>query len=544
MTVTSKYMSIDSVVSKTQWGEGLRKSMISDFVSSGYGNVAPLIGKDPQETSKNIQRSIIGFASDKNTYLQANMLAEIIHKMLESRSSAPKSYPKKASAKVDYPMGEVLSDCGGWVVYKKTLPDARVVYNAKIKPDTPPNKTDWQTIKNEVYLQTTFKWGRFGAFEKWGQVDKEEAMVNRLCEILSKYYQPSSSPKEEPRNNSEKNAEYWANYLIVENGIIWDKLGISSGSQLKADESLQEKYKNMFVGVFSYITAQALPDPIKGEIREIISEKNEHSLNNALGLAGFYGSNVASSYLQFYKDAPANWLNPKYYGYTSEEPKPESNTEPTPPTETEKEIELYLDGMFVDYVSSQEEAYEMLTKNFGETKFKEMLERGQAYYNMSKNRIDVLRGSFIYGYKWSVPKKFGNELQFDFINRGFKVYISAKNNQLVIYKNDMVSDGLIINDNGGEFNIDKYGYNISVGSVNYVIGDDMKPVSPSIIAGMIENIYNNERGAKTTEETPATTGKKSKEEISKAIKGLQYLADKGNEKAIKAIKGLQYLLNK
>jgi DNA polymerase III sliding clamp (beta) subunit (PCNA family) len=36
----------------------------------------------------------------------------------------------------------------------------------------------------------------------------------------------------------------------------------------------------------------------------------------------------------------------------------------------------------------------------------------------------------------------------------------------------------------------------------------------------------------------------SKENIEKAIKGLQYLADKGNDKAIKAIKGLQYLLNK
>jgi hypothetical protein len=44
-----------------------------------------------------------------------------------------------------------------------------------------------------------------------------------------------------------------------------------------------------------------------------------------------------------------------------------------------------------------------------------------------------------------------------------------------------------------------------------------------------------------TEEKPQA---KSKEDIEKAIKGLQYLADKGNEKAIKAIKGLQYLLNK
>ncbi len=108
----------------------------------------------------------------------------------------------------------------------------------------------------------------------------------------------------------------------------------------------------------------------------------------------------------------------------------------------------------------------------------------------------------------------------------------------------MVSDGLIINDNGGEFNIDKYGYNVSVGNVNYVIGEENYPVATSTLAGLIENIYDNERGGKSNEEAPATTGTKSKDDIAKAIKGLQYLADKGNEKAIKAIKGLQYLLNK
>lgn len=43
---------------------------------------------------------------------------------------------------------------------------------------------------------------------------------------------------------------------------------------------------------------------------------------------------------------------------------------------------------------------------------------------------------------------------------------------------------------------------------------------------------------------PQSSAPKSKEDIQKAIKGLQYLADKGNDKAIKAIKGLQILLNK
>jgi hypothetical protein len=108
----------------------------------------------------------------------------------------------------------------------------------------------------------------------------------------------------------------------------------------------------------------------------------------------------------------------------------------------------------------------------------------------------------------------------------------------------MVSDGLIINDNGGEFNIDKYGYNISVASVNYVIGDENNAVSTSTLAGIIDDVYENERGGKGNEEAPTTTATKSKEDIEKAINGLQYLADNGNEKAIKAIKGLQYLLNK
>jgi hypothetical protein len=43
---------------------------------------------------------------------------------------------------------------------------------------------------------------------------------------------------------------------------------------------------------------------------------------------------------------------------------------------------------------------------------------------------------------------------------------------------------------------------------------------------------------------PTLTQEPSKEQIERAIKGLKYLADKGDEKAMKAIKGLQYLLNK
>jgi hypothetical protein len=323
-----------------------------------------------------------------------------------------------------YPMGEVLVSCSGWIITKKTLPDGRIVYNAKINPETPKNRGDWNEIKGEIYTETGFKWGRFSAFEKWGLIASEAAVIKKLCDILGKYYQGGNTPAPVPSE-----------------------------------------------------TPETLPTP---------------------------------------------------------DPQPEQ----------EKNIGLYVSGEFIENVASEADAYEILTKNFGEAKLKSMVDNNQVYFNMSKNRIDLIRDSYQYGKKWGVPKNYGNELQFAFINKGYKVYVSAKNSQLVIYKNDMVSDGFIINDNGGEFNIDKYGYNISVASVNYVIGDENNAVSTSTLAGIIDDVYDNERGGKGNEEAPTTTATKSKEDIEKAINGLQYLADNGNEKAIKAIKGLQYLLNK
>jgi len=100
-----------------------------------------------------------------------------------------------------YPVGDIIRECAGWVIYKKTLPDGRIVYNARIKPDTPKNKTDWKTITNDIYLQTGFKWGKFNAFEKWGQIASEQLVIIHLCDILSKYYQtvsPTTIPSTEP----------------------------------------------------------------------------------------------------------------------------------------------------------------------------------------------------------------------------------------------------------------------------------------------------------------------------------------------------------
>lgn len=117
--------------------------------------------------------------------------------------SSTKSFSKRTESKFD--RGEILKECAGWKIYKKTLPDGRIVYNAIKDKETPPNKGDWNAIKGEIYVETGFKWGRFGAFEKWGVIASEAFVLNRLCEILSKYYTKPTT--EEPKQEKEKAVE-------------------------------------------------------------------------------------------------------------------------------------------------------------------------------------------------------------------------------------------------------------------------------------------------------------------------------------------------
>ena len=98
--------------------------------------------------------------------------------------------------------GELLKECAGWKIYKKTLPTGSIVYNAVKDKETAPNKGDWATIKSEVYIETGFKWGRFSSFDKWGEITEsrgEVGVLGNLCEILNKYY-GSTTPAPMPSN--------------------------------------------------------------------------------------------------------------------------------------------------------------------------------------------------------------------------------------------------------------------------------------------------------------------------------------------------------
>lgn len=110
--------------------------------------------------------------------------------------STPKPKPKPTEGSSS--RGIKIRECAGWEIFVKKVGNAYVI-NAVKKKDTPPNKEDWNVIKGDILVETAFKWGRFGAFEKWVNVEPkgDEDVLNKLCEILDKYYK-SANQEQQP----------------------------------------------------------------------------------------------------------------------------------------------------------------------------------------------------------------------------------------------------------------------------------------------------------------------------------------------------------
>jgi len=71
-------LNIADIVAKTSFSKGLKESMINDFKSSNFEDVWYLISDSVTTTLNNIQKNVIGFASGKNNYIQAEELAKIM----------------------------------------------------------------------------------------------------------------------------------------------------------------------------------------------------------------------------------------------------------------------------------------------------------------------------------------------------------------------------------------------------------------------------------------------------------------------------------
>jgi hypothetical protein len=128
-TTPNDVFTIQNIVSKTQWSEGLKSSMTTDFIISGYEDVRLLIGANKQETSSAIQKKVDGFASEKNTYLQANMLAEEIHKLIDTGNVPFPTTSTQPEPK--FKVGDIVRYVGG----KDTYIVEKITYSQNFKQD-------------------------------------------------------------------------------------------------------------------------------------------------------------------------------------------------------------------------------------------------------------------------------------------------------------------------------------------------------------------------------------------------------------------------
>jgi hypothetical protein len=140
---------------------------------------------------------------DVNFYLHLNIGS--YDKPFEVVASANKPRPTQNSpsdvATPNFDKGKLLREGNGWKVYLKMLPDGRIVYNVFKDKETPANKSDWDAIKGEVYIESGFKWSKYG-FSRWGSMtpNDENLILDALFKVLSKYYTETTPQK--PTNNN------------------------------------------------------------------------------------------------------------------------------------------------------------------------------------------------------------------------------------------------------------------------------------------------------------------------------------------------------
>jgi hypothetical protein len=419
---------------------------------------------------------------------------------------------KSSATKPSYAMGEVLKDCAGWIVSKKTLPDGRVVYNAKIKPDTPVNKNDWQEIKNEVYTQTGFKWGKFSAFEKWGVIASEAAVVDILCKILDKYY-PSQAQTQAPLAQAQSQPQKPRNFMVGD--MFYSKDYPNSKYYIKSVNSDGE------VGFASLEKPDA--ESIYGTEDEVseLFEKGQWVKDGRYNYGQSTTPQQAMGINESYKSIPPN-------------PKLEfcaiNNAEGSYPD---------------DVLPIRFQSFTAATKFIADN-IVDMPKKGEGYdkYFISwKWKFEDME----IGDRWDVSEGEANPYKYSNLWAYYRMINLCYNAWAEIFTQPT-------------YNGDDYYYADVVGKDGW----ELNSVEFMSLLGEIINLYPEDKlrfNYNTYEErfdrfeevypklyalfsSQITQQVNSKEQIQKAINGLKYLADKGNTQAAKAIKGLEYLLNK
>jgi hypothetical protein len=362
---------------------------------------------------------------DVNFYLDLYIgTSEKPFKVVSSSSKPPTSTNAENSdttISADFDKGKLLRKEAGWSAYKKLLPDGRIVYNAFKNKETAANKDDWDVIKGEVYIESGFKWSKYG-FSKWGSLSNEDVTLDSLFNVLKKYYQAPV---------------------------------------------IQEE---------SFNAPQNYPNISYEDIKEFKAY-----------VRSFYGVNGV------YKDT-------------------------------------YNGGFSAEKIDKAVDDYILLSNDWG---------GGDA-----RDRLNVLNdyllkdtpNKFIYGAKWDVPLLSGQIIVDTLIGYGYTVEIPFTD-FIKIHLEGYPK--MMINDNGGEFNLLLIGEPPSLTHITNIPYSKVENiVSPLTLAFEISEIYREQFIIKPFEENNDL----QKQQVQTSITALQYLADAGDEDAKTAITALQYLL--
>jgi hypothetical protein len=102
-----------------------------------------------------------------------------------------------------------------------------------------------------------------------------------------------------------------ANDMMQKEDRVWTKLNINSGSELYQNQDKQRDYFTLmrnsidkFFGYYNFTKEE------KKELEEILEEENRHSLNNYIGLKGFYEKKDQKAYIDFHTKMSYAFLNP------------------------------------------------------------------------------------------------------------------------------------------------------------------------------------------------------------------------------------------
>jgi hypothetical protein len=99
---------------------------------------------------------------------------------------------------------------------------------------------------------------------------------------------------------------------------VWDKLKIESGSQIYSSDATQKKLNKELKAIGIDEIYSKLTKPERRKVSDILTDENQHSLRNYLGLRGYNGEQEYNSYKNMYEDNIKDYkraftLNPKNF---------------------------------------------------------------------------------------------------------------------------------------------------------------------------------------------------------------------------------------